>query len=747
MLANVKPVEMLQKLAKEKNTGYLTKKVRSTVREETESHGWTFEKAYKNSYILMKKPKPYSIAIRDRIWSILYKMNFLYMSEDDSVQVPPDGRNPSQQIVEIDTVGIDNEVGLGVFLKTSSEERDADEQFRQELNFYANARSSFSTIINQTYRNAEQRFRIKPAFVIFACNIRINEADRRFAQEKGIAIFDENDLEYYEELVEHLGTAAKYQFLADILEDADIPALNIVVPAIRLKVRKIVYYSFAIQPEHLLKISYIAHRARGKKADISAYQRMADKERLAEMREYIEKPAIFPTNIVINLRKKPIFEEMKLQIADSQCGTLGVLKLKNVYKSAWIIDGQHRLYSYSGHPRASDSLLSVLAFEDLPDSMQAEFFIDINSKQKRVQPSFFQELFDQIHRDAPDPEDRIKSLVSQAIEQLNNDHESAFYERIKKSEDKKGPKRCVSWNTIFNSISDAAFTGKENGILYVKGNDDATKERIVYVVKQWFTGIKRDVPSWWNAGSGDGGGLAMNDSIAACFHVLKSVLQHLMESNNLKALNDQELVKTFLPYAHIVSQHLASLTKDERQRFRLDGRGTQGQTQRSRTLLVAIHKEIPEFLPSTLKEYMQEQEEGKTQSLLVDIKQILLDMTIITLQNGFGEEGQQWWEDGIPDTIKQAILLKHRNDKGKQGDKERYIDFDDYILIFQKHWSLFKEVLGCNRSLRYSESRLALIERIKDIQDLINHNKTATPEQLNEAATYNEWLRSCLYQR
>jgi len=50
------------------------------------------------------------------------------------------------------------------------------------------------------------------------------------------------------------------------------------------------------------------------------------------------------------------------------------------YKSAWIIDGQHRLFSYSGHPKASKGLLSVLAFEGLPPSKQAELFIDINAK-------------------------------------------------------------------------------------------------------------------------------------------------------------------------------------------------------------------------------------------------------------------------------------------------------------------------------------------------------------------------------
>jgi DGQHR domain-containing protein len=747
MLANVKSVETLHKLTTEKSRKYLLKRVKQVALKEYEDHGWRTEKIYKNGDVQVKKPKPYGIDIRDRVWSILYKMKFMYMSGDESVQLHPNGKKPFQKIVEIDTVSVDSEVGVAIFLRTSPEERDTDEQFRQDLELYVNARSSFSSVINQIYKPIEQRHKIKTAFIIFTCNVRVSEMDRKFAKEKSIAIFDENDLEYYEELVEHLGAAAKYQFLADIFDDADIPSLAIAVPAIRLKVGKITYYSFSIQPEYLLKISYIAHRARGKKADLYAYQRMTEKSRLAEMREYIDRPAIFPTNIVINLKKKPIFEEVKLQNFNSQCGDLGVLKLRNAYKSAWVIDGQHRLYSYSGHSRSTSSLLSVLAFEDLPVNMQAEFFIDINSKQKRVQSSLFQELFDQVHRDAPDPEDRIKSLISQAIEQLNNDRESAFYERIQKAEDRKSMKRCISWNTVFNSISDSIFVGREHGMLYVKGNDNATKERIVCVVKQWFAAIKRDVPGWWDAGSGVDGGLAMNDSIAACFHVLKSVFQYLMREHNLVALGNQELAESFLPYAYIVSNHLASFTKNERQMFRDSGRGRQGQTQRARALLIAIHREIPEFLPPTLKEYMQEQERGKVQSLVSNMKQILLDLTITMLQNEFGEEEQQWWVEGIPYNTRQNILKRYDNDKGNKGNRNSYIDFDDYIVIIRANWDLFRDTFGYSSSLHYSDSLLAWIQRIKDIQDLINHDRTVTPEQLDELDKYHGWLRNRLSQR
>ena len=95
-------------------------------------------------------------------------------------------------------------------------------------------------------------------------------------------------------------------------------------------------------------------------------------------------------------------------------------------------------------------------------------------------------------------------------------------------------------------------------------------------MEKWFGAIKKEVSSWWDAGSGDGGGLAMNDSVIACFKVLKSVFQHLTaKGKNLRSLNNQELSELFVPYALAASRYLASLSKEERQIFRRE-RGGQG---------------------------------------------------------------------------------------------------------------------------------------------------------------------------
>lgn len=738
MLTNIESVDNLRKVSVEKGRDYVTKRVKPDLVEEAQCHSWRIDKIYKHT-VQVRKDKAYETQVQDRIWSLLYRMDFLYMNGNEQAHLVPDAKTPLLQTFIIDIVGIDHEVGIAILCKASSVKRNADVRFRQELDEYINARSLFSSEINHVAKEPDRSYKRKPALAIFACNILINEEDKKFAKDKNITILDENDLSYYEELVSHLGAAAKYQFLADLLPGVEIPALDLTIPAIRTKMGKFVCYSFAISPEHLLKISYVAHRARGKRADLQAYQRMLEKGRLDEIKKYINKPGIFPTNIVINLDKKPNFDIGK-QITEHKYGTFGWLKLRSAYKSAWVIDGQHRLYAYSGHDRAASSLLSVLAFELLPFDVQAELFIDINSRQKRVKQSLLQELYGDLHKDSPDAEFRIRALISQTIKALDIRRDSAFFQRVQTEEEKRSKKRCISWNSLFQSLSESTFTNAEKGVLWIDDDDTATKERIFYIINGWFNAIKRDVLAWWDAGSGEGGGLAMNDSVVACFNVLKSVLQHLIsKGENLRSLSSEELYEYIAPYALAVSKYLSSLSKDERQAFRLH-RGSQGQTQRTKMLQIAINKDFPDFMPSGLKEHIAEKM-NNVKPLLAIIKEILSNIVLEELYNECGSQENQWWMAGIPEKTRQEVSRRYEEDRGKQGSKEHYFEFLDYQAIIRHNWHLFQDTLRYDKACSNIENCIAWIGEINDVYNLIMQNKPITFQQITELEIYGEWLR------
>ena len=601
MLSNIESASELRSLARLKIRDYVTKTVKHEMVEDASNQGWDIEQKNEKTTRLRKK-KDYHYHYIDRLWSLLYRMDFVYLNGEGPALLTNNTKEENGDSLKFDIVGIDDEVGVAVKCLTA-ERKIVFGQFREEIDRYILTRQSFAQTVNQQIpRPFDRQVKRSVALAIFTLNILTSEEDRKYARDKGIMLFDENDLSYYEELTGHLGSAAKYQFLADMFVNKNIQGLNIKVPAIRTRIGDYTCYTFPIRPEYLLKIAYVSHHSKGKNSDMGTYQRMLQKTRLRRIRRYIEQNGIFPTNIVINFEKKPIFHRGE-QEAEQEGGTVGWLEVKSSYKSAWIIDGQHRLFAYSGHPQASKAYLSVLAFESLPASTQARLFIDINAEQKSVKQSLLQELYADLHKDATDPTKRVRAIIAQIIQWLDGDLDSAFYERIQASEDKKDDIRCISWNSLFRVLDSDLFISAtkrgENlfGPLWCDEGNGTTRERSVQILKKWFGRIRDSVPDWWNMGSGEGGGIAMNDSVVANINVLRSVFQHLSATiGNLRQLSIQELCEAIEPYADAVGSYMRSLSEDGRKSYR-SLRGSQGQSTRTRRMQQAIQKRYLLLLP------------------------------------------------------------------------------------------------------------------------------------------------------
>src|SRR5438132_6859536 len=144
---------------------------------------------------------------------------------------------------------------------------------------------------------------------MFTTNILLNENDRSRAKQANVVLLDEQYLTYYETLIVHLGSAAKYQFFSDLMPGKEVPGLRIRVPAIKHKLGGTHCYTFAASPDYLLKICYVSHRQKGKASDVDAYQRMVQKSRLRKIRAYIASGGYFPTSILINLENPRILSE------------------------------------------------------------------------------------------------------------------------------------------------------------------------------------------------------------------------------------------------------------------------------------------------------------------------------------------------------------------------------------------------------------------------------------------------------
>ena len=169
-----------------------------------------------------------------------------------------------------------------------------------------------------------------------------NSADLQKCRGYGIFVISKTELQYYEDLVRLLKTAARYQLLAHVFTGSRVSGLERTVLATRAKMGGTTFYTFLIRPDQLLRIAYIGHRSSRDIDGIQTYQRMLQPKRLRSIAQYINNGGKFPTNIVLNLKPtKRIRFDKKETVGEE---SLGVLYLPDTYASAWVIDGQHRLY-------------------------------------------------------------------------------------------------------------------------------------------------------------------------------------------------------------------------------------------------------------------------------------------------------------------------------------------------------------------------------------------------------------------
>lgn len=751
MLNNIKSAEDLRGLARSRILTYTTKTINPLLFSEYEPKGWSVDKKHKKS-IRIKKDKPYSVMLEDRVWILLYKMGFKLLSDAGGASLLLNPKEDNYPKTQIDVVGIDDEIAVAIECK-SSEKLSGRPQFQEELAKHSLIRERFANAVNSQYQTSHKR---QVVLAMFLSNITLSSNDRARAKEANVMVFDDHDLTYYGNLTRHLGPAAKYQFLADMLPGKTIPGLEIRIPAIRTKMGGYNCYAFSVSPDYLLKISYISHRSKGKASDVTTYQRMVSKSRLNRIREYIQEDGIFPTNIVVNLEKKRLSFERVHQDTDKQFdpdkGLLGWLDIKPAYKSAWIIDGQHRLYAYSGHQKASKSLLSVLAFEGLLPSMQAKLFIDINAKQKSVRQSLLEELYAELHWDSEHPQERVQAIISKSIQDLGVDPESPIFRRIQTADIVKDKTCCITLTSLYSSIEKTGFhivkekNGHviEFGPLWAGSNED-TLRRTTLILKSWFNTIRSAVPDWWNKGAGDGGGLAMNDGVSTCVHVLRSVFQHF-DSKGIKLiqLDDEDLFESIKPFAVALGEYLGSLSEDDRRVFR-SLRTAQGIITRTRRCQKAIRDKINTFNPEGLDEFFEQekaQTNVKAKEITTRIEQLLQGVILEELRRECGNEESGWWILGVPKSVRLAVTKRFEEDDGKRGGKEYYFDLIDYRKIVQDHWEVFEPLLAYGKK-GSKEKRTEWMVFVNDRRNIVSHASAATSistADLNQLQQYEQWL-------
>ena len=233
------------------------------------------------------------------------------------------------------------------------------------------------------------------------------------------------------------------------------------------------------------------------------------------------------------------FEQSSTSLEGS-ISKLGILHLPKKYRSAYIIDGQHRLYGYSDSPYAKSNCIPVVAFVDLDRAEQIKLFMDINENQKAVDKNLRVVLNADLLWDSENYNEQRQALRSKIAQMLGEEETSPLLGRVIVGQDDISEEKCISADYIQTALKQSHFFtifDKRNLILqdgtFDLGDNQKTCDQLYPFLEDCLKYIKKYASSEWDKGDSDNGLLTMNRGIQAVIRVIDDIVLHLISSRQL----------------------------------------------------------------------------------------------------------------------------------------------------------------------------------------------------------------------
>ena len=707
-----------------------TKKLISEKVKLEQEDGWRIVRKNVKS-TRMAKPKPADEQLEDEVWSILAQMGFKEMSKGRNFTIAVEDGLPPRQI---DVFAKDDE--SIIIVECTRRNEPGKKSMANLIEKISATQKSQRKSIQKAYRE-QAKFKVK--YVIATRNISWSDVDLEKCEQANITVITDGELNYYTGLVQHLKHAARYQFLGHIFGGLEINGLACEVVATRGKMGGEPFYTFLIPPDKLLKIAYVGHKASRDIDNLETYQRVLQPQRLKKIAKYINDGGKFPTNIVVNIKtkknKKLRFDVMR-KVGEAE---QGVLQLPPNYASAWIVDGQHRLYGYA-YARGADgynedsTILPVLAYVNLPADKERDLFIDINSKQVKVRKGLLVELYADLHWKSPYPEEAFKALLSRIASRLNSDGTSPLHNRMTVTGKKKTQFRCLTPTSIHDGLRVAKLLGTFSKDAIVPGplstsnghDHDANLKKGVAVISECLRIFATEMPDHWKKGDGSGGYLCTNNGIRALFHVIKDIADHVQQKGRteLYLFNADETFENIKPYLQVLVDYFRKESAQEISTFRRIGSSLKAVREQAFSMEACINKDIPDFKPKGLSGYLESRDEAGTEEAGVKVRKIqkrLFDYIIDTLKMHYGKENKTWWTKGIPVGIRKECAGKWE-ENNRKGKEESQLYLIDYVQICHQNWDLIKNVISLDKKNKYNKNEnTKWIRNLNDIRNITMH--------------------------
>jgi len=723
---------------------------------DAEAKGWKVQRRGKRA-AKMRKEKSHDRWLEDRVWKLFHSMGFKKMN-GAGFHVSysrPDGSEGRKQI---DVYAEDEESIIIVECKSKAERgrRTLQKDLHETIALQ-------NPIRNRIYETRSSSVKPKIIWIYATSNILWSEPDVDRAAGSDIKIITDNEIQYFEAFVKHMGPASKYQILGEFLKGQKVPGLgNTKIPAIRGKIGGEIFYSFVTTPRNLLKIAFINHQALNHPDGRPAYQRMISSSRIKSIGEFIEKGGFFPTNVLINFSDSPKFDLISNSENTDKSIKFGWLTLPGKYRSAWIIDGQHRLYGFSKlEDKFLDQSLFVLAFERMAVQKEADLFITINHKQKSVPKSLLLSLLADIRMGDGDPSTALTALGSAVVRALNTDNTSPFSRRFAIPGVPPEPGQNLTVSEVVNGLRRSGLIGRLAGTALVPGalsgvTDADTVTRAAKVLNAYFEALRAANPSRWEAGRE--AHIAVNPGIRAHLIVIGEVVSYLTHKKSIDfpLLKPSEFTPILTEFCQPIFNYLADAGIEEvRSKFsRKFGEG--GVKEYSYELMSIIRAVHADFGTEEFQRWVVQSSSDKIDSVnqfIMKLSERLIDYVIATLKDIHGthrlaSDEPAFWEIGVEsERIRRNAFEAQQRDKQRRKPKEAYLNIVDLAEIVKQenNWPHFEYVFknprpGERAGQKYYLNWIQEFNEIRNIAAHKNHLKTYTDEDLE----FVEWLREQL---
>lgn len=732
--------ELITAKNKRKNL-YIEARERKVALEELEEEGWEYVKDYADSkFVKVRKEKPFYERFEDQIWLLFFQMGFKHLNRDANFKMNYDFNNPdfTQQI---DVFAADDETILIVECKSSEDLNEV--QFKKDIEKLHGQMEGLRKCALKQYPGR------KVKFIWATHNCIMSAKDIKRLQEWDIIFFSDSTIQYYSELVKHLGTCSRYQLLGNLLANTEIKKMQNKVLAIKGKMGGHEYYEFSIEPEKLLKIGYVLHRNEANKNMMPTYQRIIKRKRLKEVQSFINDGGYFPNSIIVSIDsggRKLQFDESPTKLDDS-ISKIGVLHLPKRYHSAYIIDGQHRLYGYSDSEYANTNSIPIVAFVDLDRSEQLKLFMDINENQKSVSKTLRITLNSDMLWDSPNQNERRDAIRSKIAQMCGEEQSSPLLGRVVIGEDEKNNIKCITIQAIQLALQKCSFfsTFAKNNTIATNGSFDvgdnqATIDRFYPFLEGCFKTVKNECETEWSLG--EQGILTINRGIQGIIRIINDVVNLLIAQNKLFPLTQDidDIINEVEYYMSPLLNHINKLTEEQRIELK-SFYGGGAENKYLHYFQKVIHDSLTDFNPEGLEEYIEnttKEYNATSKEYIYAIEEKLKDVIAESLQEYYGDK---WLIKGLPKTTYKEAE-KAASDKNYEllsNDEESDIEPWDCIslsdckdiVVYSRNWSeIFESIITRPEDLLLStkEQKTEWINTISKEQNKLSKSTYSVPK-------------------